>query len=360
MTIAIVQGTRPEIIKNDSIVQALRDRGVPVLVLHTNQHWSVEMRDGIYGELGYRPDRVYNGRGGIGATIEWLQATFDEENVRHVLANGDTAASLAAAVAALYRDIPMTHVEAGLRSGDSVMLEERNRIVVDAIASILFVYTDYELGVLNQADGIRGKVFLEGNTTVDLTHQYADRIRKAPVPGDYIYLTLHRRELTDDPNKLDSLLQTFSTIAERVCPVVFPVHPRTADSMARHGLLRRRLSPDLRLLEPVSVFESLSYQRHACLVATDSGCVQEEAYILGTPCITLRDNTERHLTVRYGANALVGFDPARIHEQADVMMCRDISARPPIYGAPGAGARIVDRLLDEVGDSERIRSRARV
>jgi UDP-N-acetylglucosamine 2-epimerase (non-hydrolysing) len=346
MRIAIVQGTRPEIIKNYSIVKALRSSGASFEVFHTNQHFSPRMCRNMYEDMEYAPDRVLAEDYRLGVAIDWLQNMFAKDRISHVLVNGDTAASLAGALAAMYMDIEVSHVEAGLRSGDTLMREERNRIMVDSIAHRLFAYTSYEEDALRNMHGIRGDVYLEGNTTVDVLNDFPRPIGRRLASGTYIYATLHRKEFTDSRERMADVLSALSWVAREICPVIFPIHPRTRDALRKHGLGDEILG-EAQVSDPVSTFESLSLQKHAAAVLTDSGCVQEEAYLLGVPCITVRENTERHLTVQHGANTLTGFVPARI--LAGIRWALSVTDRkwPPIYGCIGAGDRIVSRILSD-------------
>ena len=347
MQIAIVQGTRPEIIKNYGVVKALQDAGAPFEVLHTNQHSTALMSSEVYAELGYRPTQTLPVEYRLGTAIDWLQQTFVDGEVKHVIVNGDTAASIAGALAAMYLDIGVTHIEAGLRSGDPYMAEERNRIMVDAIADLLFAYTDVEKEELLRTPTIRGRVIVEGNTTVDVLHDYAERITARPCDERYVFVTLHRKELTDSRNRMLRVFAALRRIAAQYCSVVFPMHPRTHDAMKKHAIPLRTLG-NVHVREPVSTFESLALQKHAAAVLTDSGCVQEEAYLLNVPCVTIRDNTERHLTVANGANVVTGFEPARILEATERALALRKGAWPNIYGNPGAGKRIVSRIMTEI------------
>jgi UDP-N-acetylglucosamine 2-epimerase len=348
VTLAVVQGTRPEILKNYSIVRALSEARVPFLVLHTDQHSTVDMCDVMYADMGYRPHQTLKKAYRIGTAIDWLQDAFAIHGVQHVIVNGDTAASLAGAIAAMYMDIGVSHVEAGLRSRDEHMLEERNRIMVDAIASHLFAYTEYERTLLSNCREVRGTILVEGNTTVDLIHDFRHRIESPGSDTAYIFLTLHRRELTTSPERLRGVITALNRIADTLHPIIFPVHPRTAQAL-RCFDLARLLSPNIHLLGPLGVFASLGYQRQAALVITDSGCVQEETYLLGTPCVTLRENTERHLTVAHGANRLSGFDPRHIESVVREALESAGGTWPDIYGGVGVGRRIVDRIVQSGG-----------
>jgi len=345
MRIAIVQGTRPEIVKNYSLVRALSAAKVPFEVFHTGQHSARRMCGDIYDEMGYRPDRRLTSPYRLGAAINWLQVTFKKDRVSHVVVNGDTAAALAGAIAALYCDIPVSHVEAGLRARDRFMIEERNRIAVDAIASLLFAYTEHESRLLSQSPDLRGRVFVEGNTTIDVLHDFKERIEGvAREQSPYVFVTMHRKEFTDSSERIRTVFSTLAEIARRTCRVVFPMHPRTRDAMRRHRIPLRLLG-DVCVQPPCPVLESLALQSQAAAVITDSGCVQEEAYMLGVPCITIRENTERHLTVFYRANVVTGFDTARISEAVEEALVKDHVRWPEIYGRPGVGDRIIDQIV---------------
>lgn len=343
MNIAIVQGTRPEVIKNLPIVKALRKRDLHHLIFHTNQHSEPRMRDSVYREMGYSPDFIQTCGFNLGAAIQWLQKQYKKHNISRVIVNGDTASSLVGSLAAMYSDIELTHVEAGLRARDNEMLEERNRIIVDAVANLLFAYTSLEYELLISTPDIRGKIFVEGNTTVDVIDEFMNRLTDMSVKQQFIYVTLHRRELTRSKSRMERVVQSLNVIANELCDVVFPIHPRTRNALAEFNLYNA-LSSSIRQSEPVGAIDSLRYQKHSAAVLTDSGCIQEEAYMLGTPCITLRENTERHLTIENGANVLSGFDPDRIIMLVKRTISQTKTKWPEIYGKPGVGDRIVEQI----------------
>lgn len=322
---------------------------MPFWVLHTNQHVAQSMCAAMYEDMEYQPDLHLPGSYRLGAAIDWLQDTFRDNKISHVVVNGDTAAALAGAVSALYSDISLTHIEAGLRSGDRYMLEERNRIMVDSVADLLVAYTAYEAEALRASKSVRGQVVVEGNTTADVLEDFASRLLPPKIiEGPYLFATMHRREFTECPTRMREVFSTFAWIAESVCPVILPMHLRTRDAMARHGIPLSILG-QVSVLEPLPIFDSLSLQKHATAVLTDSGCIQEEAYMLGVPCVTIRDNTERHLTVQHGANSLTGFSSDDIVSAVRAALSVRSHAWPPIYGGPGAGQRIVDRILHQFG-----------
>jgi UDP-N-acetylglucosamine 2-epimerase (non-hydrolysing) len=229
------------------------------------------------------------------------------------------------------------------------MREERNRIMVDAVASHLFAYTRFEVELLLQSPDVRGKVHLEGNTTVDVLRDFEHVLSRPLMSGRYVYVTMHRKELTDSKPRLQTVCNVLREIAETECTVAFPIHPRTYDALERHDLLGAL--GDVKVMEPVTAFESLTLQKHAAAVITDSGCIQEEAYLLGVPCVTVRENTERHLTVNNGANKVTGFAPEAI--KAAVQWALTLNERnwPAIYGLPGVGARIVRRVAERTWEA---------
>jgi UDP-N-acetylglucosamine 2-epimerase len=336
--IGVVLGTRPEIIKNWSIVQAARARGLPHFILYTNQHRDLLMGSALFDEFGYGADRVLDGDYALGRAIDWIRECIAELRIDLVLVNGDTAASLVGTLAALYSDIGIAHVEAGLRSYDPEMYEERNRIMVDAAAHYLFTYTDSEAQFLMKRPEMRGRIFNVGNTTVDVIDAFAARLAR-PREGRFAYVTLHRKELTDRYDEMVGVFRALAELSEDV-EVIFPVHPRTRDAMQRYRIPPSVLG-NVVVSEPLTAFASLSHIKYAAVVLTDSGCVQEEACILRTPCVTIRENTERSATIAVGANVLSGWRGERVIELARSQMARCDREWPTVYGAPGAGERIV-------------------
>lgn len=349
--IALVLGTRPEVIKNWSTVVAARLRGLHVEVLHTNQHSDHAMSGAFFDQLGYAPDRVLPGRYSIGHAIDWVIDRVRDGRLDLVLSNGDTAASLIAGIAALYADVEYAHVEAGLRAGDEQMIEERNRIMVDAIAHHLFAYTELEAAHLRAQTTLRGRIHVVGNTTVDVLSAFADRLTPRAA-GRYAYVTMHRKEFTDDRGAMIEVFAALKELARDFDAVIFPMHPRTRDATERHGIPESALA-GVTVIEPVPVFESLAFAKHADVVLTDSGCLQEEAYLFGVPCVTVRDNTERHATVTAGANIVAGLTCSGILSAVERQRRRRGTPFPPIYGEPGVGGRIVDVLLSARSGSPR-------
>lgn len=343
MRIGLVLGTRPEIIKNYSVVKALRAAGASVFVIHTGQHCDYRMSEAFFEDLGYSCDFTLEGCYEIGKAIDWVRWIIRRCRIEMIIVNGDTAAALVGAIAAMYSNLQIAHIEAGLRSFDADMYEERNRIIVDVCSNYLFAYTSYEQKYLEKHPEIRGKIYCVGNTTLDLIEDFSEKIAR-PLEGNYLYITLHRKEFTDREDLMREVFEIISELSKSFDACIFPVHPRTMDSIKRYGISKSCLDR-VTLLEPVSVFESLSYEKYARIILTDSGCIQEEAYIFGVPCVTIRDNTERHLTVLNGANIVSGFRKQDILAAVKKQLNLKGKEFPNIYGTDGVGQRITDILL---------------
>lgn len=341
MNVAICLGTRPEILKNYPIVQALRRRGIAHTVLFTGQHKDPLMHEPFFDAMGYRPDHTL-AEYAFGRAVDWARDKIVEKSIDTVLVNGDTAAALVGAIAGMYSDRRVVHVEAGLRSFDPEMYEERNRIMVDAVAHDLLCYTDREARYLAQQRELRGRVAVVGNPTIDVVHDFAEEIDARRIVRRFAFVTLHRKELTDRPERMAAVAAALAKLAHEI-DVVFPVHPRTRDAMSRIGIDERSFGR-VELTAPIGPFESLAHIKHAAVVVTDSGCVQEECAILETPCVTVRENTERRITLELGINRLSGFETDTIVAAVREQMAFP-GPFPTIYGHPGVGERIVDLLL---------------
>lgn len=342
MKIGIVIGTRPEVMKNYSIVKALREANLDFVVLHTNQHQDPLLREVVFAKMGYAPDFIYPRSYSIGAAIDWVCEIIRSQQIDLILVNGDTAASIVGAVAAVYSDVGLAHVEAGLRSYDNRMYEERNRIMVDSAAHYLFTYTERHTEYLKKVPDLRGRILNVGNTTVDLIRDFSAELIK-PRSDTYAYITLHRKEFTDNRTRMVDVFTTLNGLRDEFDAMIFPMHPRTRDAMKSYGLSFDLLSQII-VIDPVDPFLSLSYEKFAALIITDSGCIQEEAYIFGVPCVTVRNNTERPETIQAGANVLTGFSPAVIRDKICLQRRFGNQQFPPVYGEHGVGDRIVQAL----------------
>jgi UDP-N-acetylglucosamine 2-epimerase (non-hydrolysing) len=321
MRIVYVVGTRPNFVKTAPVIAALRER-LPNgrhAIVHTGQHYDRLMSTIFLEELGVpAPDHMLEVGSGSHAqqtarVIERLEPVLAEERPDLVLVPGDVNSTAAAALTAAKMQIPVGHVEAGLRSFDRTMPEELNRIVADQLSDQLYIHSPEASDNLH-AEGIPAeRIHLVGNTMIDTLVALEERFRAAGSaarlgvePGGFLLVTLHRPALVDGP----LLSETMSRLAAlaRELPVVFPVHPRTRAMLesidSKH--------PGLLLCEPVGYLDFLSLLADAGAVLTDSGGIQEETTYLGIPCFTLRANTERPITLTAGTNTLLGLDPAAI------------------------------------------------
>jgi UDP-N-acetylglucosamine 2-epimerase len=348
MHVLTVVGARPQFVKAWVVSRALR-RSHRETLLHTGQHYDRRMSRLFFDELGLPEPDVNLGVGSAShatQTGEILIGVEREVAARQpdwVLVFGDTNSTFAAALAAAKLHVPVAHVEAGLRSFNRRMPEEMNRILTDHIADLLLCPTSTAVEHLAR-EGVAGGVHLVGDVMLDAvqsalaTMNGRGGLDGLPV-GTYYYATVHRAENTDDPIRLAAIVEAFGRLDR---PVVWPVHPRT-----RQMLTDLPAPPqNVRLAEPFSYRESLAAQRAAAAVLTDSGGIQKEAYMLGTPCVTLRDDTEWVETVATGWNQLVGADTDRILAAA---RARPPAERPSLYGDGRASERIVELL--EAGQS---------
>lgn len=335
-SIACIVGARPNFMKIAPIWEELQGRPhFRGRLIHTGQHASPEMSDAFFRDLGLpQPDEHL----GIGpgsqigqatAIMTALEATFLQDRPDLVLVVGDVTSTLAAALVAAKMQIPLAHVEAGLRSFDRSMPEELNRILTDAIAQYLFV--SEPSGVRNlRAEGVADqRIFFVGNVMIDTLLRYRQRAAESDIldrlgvgPQSYALATLHRPSNVDDPDRLREMAGILAAIAERL-PVIFPVHPRTRARMEENHLT----SPGLLLKPPMGYIEFLRLMSDARMVLTDSGGIQEETTILNVPCLTLRENTERPVTVEFGTNRLVGTEPRQVLAAAWEVLARP--AQPP-------------------------------
>lgn len=321
-----VVGARPNFMKMAPLLRALEDEPeVEVRLIHTGQHYDQQMSDVFFEELGLRPPDVRLEVGSdtharqTARVLERFEECLLDAPPRGVVVAGDVNSTLACTLAAAKLHVPVAHLEAGLRSGDRRMPEEINRVVVDAIADVLLVTEPSGRANLLREGVDREKIHLVGNLMIDtLVRELPDaRALEMPArlglePGGFGLVTLHRPSNVDDPDALAMLVDLLVELSARL-PLAFPVHPRTRGRLESAGLLGRlEAAPGITLAAPLGYRENLGLMSAARVVLTDSGGVQEETSALGVPCLTLRENTERPVTVVTGTNTLVGSDPAAI------------------------------------------------
>jgi UDP-N-acetylglucosamine 2-epimerase (non-hydrolysing) len=360
MKIGIVLGTRPEILKLAPLIFELEQRKINYFVIHTGQHYSENM-DSIFWKMLEIPPPKYKievrERTHARQTAEMLRLIdeiFNEEQPDWVVVQGDTNSTMAGALAASkHKNIRIAHLEAGLRSFDRTMPEEINRVIVDHIADLLLAPTiDAMANLTNEGIPMSRKANV-GNTVEDLLMRQLPHAQKKSrilkklnmKSKKYVLLTAHRQENTESLDRLSEILNTiFQSASENSLDVIFPIHPRTRNILEQ---ARFKVPTNVQLIEPVGYSDFLILQKEARLVATDSGGVQEETCILGVPCITLRENTERPETIRIGSNRLVGVNPGRIasgfNEQLVAANCLQSWTSP--YGGGKASERTVDLLI---------------
>lgn len=354
LKIAVVLGTRPEIIKMAPIIRECKRRGLDYFVLHTGQHYSYEM-DRVFFEELELPLPEHNLDAGSGTHAEQtgkimagIEKVLAKEQPEVVLVQGDTNTVMAGALAASKLHIKIGHVEAGLRSYDRRMPEEINRIVADHISDYLFAPTETARKNL-LLEGIGdGRVHVTGNTIVDSVYQNLEIAKRKTNtlkdldlrPKDYFLVTAHRQENVDDKARLGEILKGLSMIGDEYSmPVVFPVHPRTRKMIREFGFEM----DGIKAMDPVGFLEFLQLEANARLALTDSGGVQEETCILGVPCITLRDNTERPETLEVGSNIIVGAKASGMLDGARRMLGQGNGWKNP-FGKGNTGKLTVDIL----------------
>ncbi len=346
-----VAAARPNFMKVKPVLDALEAAGARTTLVHAGQHYDPDVNDVFFADLGLRAPDHHLGSGSGSQAAQTARVMLAFEPLLEALAPdvvvvvGDVTATLAVALVTAKSPARLAHVEAGLRSGNRAMPEEVNRVVVDRLSDDLFAPSPDAVDHL-RAEGVAPEaVHLVGNVMVDSLLANLDRARARPLladlglaPGGYGVVTLHRPSNVDDPAVLDRLLGALGTVAAD-CPLVFPVHPRT-----RAALAGRPLPDGVVAAPPLGYLDFLALEADARLVLTDSGGVQEETTVLGVPCLTLREETERPITVTEGTNEVVGTDPARIVTAAAAALDRPRAPRRP-DGWDGRAAERVAAVL---------------
>jgi UDP-N-acetylglucosamine 2-epimerase len=351
LKILTVIGNRPQFVKAAAVSRLLREEHEE-LIVHTGQHYDDELSRVFFDELGVpAPDRELNAGGGSNTEqtvriLGLLEGVIEEAAPDLVLVYGDTNSTLSGALAAAQANVPVAHVEAGMRSFDRTMPEELNRVVTDHVSDLLLCSTESAMANLER-EATAGEAHLVGDVMADvsLTFRPIAEERSSALadhrlePGEYLLATAHRAGNVDDPERLAKLVALFEALPGTT---VLPLHPRTAARLDAAGL-RDRLERAVTLLPPLGYLDFMKLAIHARAVLTDSGGVQKEAYLVGVPCVTLRDTTEWVETVEAGWNTLVDLDA----KAAVSALERPIPAedRPELYG----GGRAAERVRDVIG-----------
>ena len=359
MKILHVVGARPNFMKAAPVMAALNGRkAVKQVLVHTGQHYDANMSDIFFRELGLpEPDFNLNiGSGSHSWQVAHIMLAFEPVLITIapdiVLVYGDVNSTLACALVSVKLQIPVGHVEAGLRSFDRSMPEEINRILTDQICELLFTpSTDADINLIHE--GISpNKIHLVGNVMIDTLVRllpqarlrYENLAQRYGLDSPYGLVTIHRPSNVDDPQRLAAIIKTLSEISQLI-PLIFPVHPRTWERLGERILDSMR--PSLQFVEPQSYLDFLALMHQARLVITDSGGIQEETTFLGVPCFTLRKNTERPITLKMGSNRLVGDDLDGLYREVSQQFQNEnpTDRQIPPFWDGRAGERIADVLL---------------
>jgi len=355
--ISIVLGTRPEIIKLSPVIRECERRGLDYFVLHTGQHYSYNM-DRVFFEQLELPEAKYNLDVGSGTHAEQtsrmligIEKILRKEKPDVALVEGDTNTVLAGALAAVKLGVKVGHVEAGLRSYDRQMPEEINRVLADHCSDLLFAPTEKSRQILLGEGILESKIFVTGNTIVDAVYQNLEIAKGKGAThnhlgidyGCYFLVTVHRQENVDNEKRFTGILKGLEMVQEELgFKFVYPIHPRAKKQLKMFDVEVNGIM----LVEPLDYLSFLQLESNAKLVLTDSGGVQEEACILGVPCVTLRYNTERPETLEVGANVLAGTDPYEIVDKAKLMLDGSNNWENP-FGDGEASRRIVQVLREK-------------
>ena len=353
--LGIVVGTRPNFVKAAAVIRALRARQVTPMLIHTGQHHDAALSDAFFKRLELPdPDHHLGVQGGsrgeqLGQMVSAMSKLLPALRLDELIVVGDVTSTVAGALAADACDVPVSHVEAGLRSFDLGMPEERNRQIVDAIASRLFASEPSGLANLLREGHARAKIHLVGNVMIDTLVRFRDEAKAAKVwerfslePGKFAVATLHRPANVDGREALAQSLECLGRVG-RKHPVLFSAHPRTQARLKEFGLA---LPDGVRLLPPLDYLDFIGLMSEAWVVLTDSGGAQEETTVLGAPCFTMRENTERPITCEKGTSRLVGRDVQKVDQAlADLEAGRFPRGEAIPLWDGNAGARIAEILL---------------
>ena len=360
-SVCFVVGARPNFMKVAPVIGALASKSpdTEVILVHTGQHYDTVMSDVFLSELGLPEPDAFLGVGSGSHGEQTARALIGVEQVLVerepdlLVVPGDVNSTLAAALAAVKLRVPVAHLEAGLRSYDPRMPEEHNRLLTDHIADILLTHSESAQANLEREGIDASRIHFVGNTMIDSLFTFLERARglepwKAfdAEPGGYGLVTLHRPSLVDDDEALHLTATALADLSETT-PIVFPVHPRTAARLGASGDARLLEDAGVRIVGPVGYLDFVGLQAEAAFVLTDSGGVQEETSALGVRCFTLRDSTERPVTVDLGTNTVLGAEPGRIAE-IPALLAEPRESREIALWDGHAGDRAADVLIEFV------------
>ncbi|WP_394707570.1 non-hydrolyzing UDP-N-acetylglucosamine 2-epimerase [Sedimenticola selenatireducens] len=365
--ILCIVGARPNFMKIAPIMRVFgqHENVIAATLLHTGQHYDAAMKKSFFDQLHIPEPDIDLGVGSGSHAVQTaeimlrFEPVLDQLKPTAVLVLGDVNSTISCALVAVKKGIPVIHVEAGLRSYDRGMPEEINRVLTDQISDLLFT-TERSAEANLLREGIASeRIYFVGNVMIDTLRYNLDRaaepgmlfsaageaIDQAAFNSGYGLVTLHRPSNVDNPDNLKTLLTRINSISEQL-PLVFPVHPRTVQRIKEFGLENLLTSSRILRLPPQGYLQMLGMMKHARLVLTDSGGIQEETTALGVPCITLRENTERPITVTEGTNTVVGIDPEKIQASVDdVLATGGKRGRVPEYWDGEAAERIAQVII---------------
>jgi UDP-N-acetylglucosamine 2-epimerase (non-hydrolysing) len=360
--VIIVVGARPNFMKAAPIYRALKSRGVCVRLVHTGQHYDRNMSDIFFHQLGLPEPDDHLGVGGGTHAVQTAKIMMEFERVinrerpQMVVVVGDVNSTIACSLVAVKAGIKVAHVEAGLRSFDRSMPEEINRVLTDRVSDLLFVTEESGVRNLEREGANPESVFFTGNVMIDsLVHVLKNgqldlrSLEPTPVPGTYCVATMHRPSNVDDPEKLSRVVDLLVTIGAKL-PLYLPLHPRTRNNLQRDGEFEKlQHAPGIVVLEPLGYLEFLGLMKDAAVVVTDSGGIQEETTYLRVPCLTVRDNTERPVTIEVGSNQLVPMSVDVIANRVQAILDGQVkqSQVPPLWDGHAAD-RIADILVEKL------------
>ena len=365
MLIDLIAGARPNFMKIAPIIDAIKQaqqegKNIHFRLVHTGQHYDKKMSGDFFEQLGIpTPDVNLEAGGGTqaeqtAAIMVRYEQLLMQKKPDLTLVVGDVTSTMACAISAQKMHVKVAHVEAGIRSGDWTMPEEINRLVTDSITNYFFTTTEVANQTLRQSGVAEDRIFWVGNTMIDTLLKHKPRFKQPEIwgpagltAGKYIVMTLHRPANVDEESNLKYLIEEIIAHTHGL-PLVFPVHPRTAKVLEGLGIN----APQLHLVEPMGYLEFNYLVQHAKAVITDSGGITEETTVMGVPCMTLRNSTERPETVDVGTNELLGVDPKAVGPAMEKLFSGNWKkgSIPPLWDG-GTSARIVERLLGLTGNS---------